>query len=76
MEPSSTTKDNRQGQVHGRGVPAWRPEAVRVMCGLPLRPQNIGDAKAEGLRPRRAADREWSQPKRKKCVAVHKAKRS
>ena len=41
-----------------------------------LRPQNIRDLEMVGYLPRKAANREWNQPKRKKCVAVNKAERS
>lgn len=40
------------------------------------RHQDIGDSRAVGYLLKRAAKREWNQPKRKKCVAVNKAKRS
>lgn len=43
--------------------------------GLPWRTQDVRDARGMGYLLRRAANREWSQPKRKKCVAVNKAKR-
>ena len=51
-------------------------EAVKLKPGLPWRPQNVGDARAIGYLSRRAANREWNQPKRKKCVSVNKAERS
>ena len=43
--------------------------------GLPWRAQDVRDATAMGYLPRGAANREWNQPKRKKCAAVNKAKR-
>ena len=51
-------------------------EAVRLKPGLPWGPQDVGDARAVGSLLRRAANREWNQPKREKCVAVKKAERS
>ena len=45
-------------------------EAVKMKPGLPWRLQDVGDARAVGSLLRRAADREWNQPKREKCVAV------
>jgi hypothetical protein len=49
-------------------------EAVKMKPGLLLRSQNVGDARAVAYLPRRTANREWNQPKRKKCVAINKAK--
>ena len=51
-------------------------EAVKLKPGLPWRTQDVRDAKIMGYLPRRAANREWNQPKRKKCVAVTEAERS
>jgi hypothetical protein len=36
------------------------------------RPQDVKDARAVGYLPRKTAHREWSQPRRKKFVAVNK----
>ena len=47
-------------------------EAVKVKPGLPWRPQDVGDARVMGYLPRKAANREWNQLKRKMCVAVDK----
>jgi hypothetical protein len=43
---------------------------------LPWRPQDVRDARAVGYLPRKAANREWNQPRRKKFVEVNKDKRS
>ena len=51
-------------------------EAVKMKPGLPWRPQDAGDVRAMGYLPRKAANREDNQPKRKKCVVVNKAERS
>lgn len=42
-------------------------EAVKVKPGLLWRPQDVGDARAVGYLPRRAANREWDQPRREVC---------
>ena len=61
--------------LHG-GIERPLCEAVRVKPGLPWGPEDVGDVRFVGYLPKRAANREWSQPKRKKCVVVNKAKRS
>jgi len=38
---------------------------------LPWRPQDVQDARAMGYLLRKAADREWNQPRRKMFVAVN-----
>ena len=48
-------------------------DAVRLKLVLPWRPQDVGNSKAMRYLLRRAANREWNQPKREKCVAVKKA---
>ena len=40
------------------------------------RPQDVGDVRAVGYLPRKAAYSEWNPFKRKKCVAVSKAGRA
>jgi hypothetical protein len=49
---------------------------VKVRLGLLCRPQNVGDAKAVGCQLRKAANREWSQPERRKRAVVTRAERS
>ena len=51
-------------------------EAVKLKPGLPWRLHEVGDARAMGFLPRKAANREWNQPKRKKCVAVNNVEKS
>jgi hypothetical protein len=63
-------------------------EGAQIKCGsqtflqndiklkLPWRPQDIRDARAVGYLLRKAANREWNQPKRKNYAAVNKAGRS
>lgn len=51
--------------------PLW--EALKVKPGLCWRPQDVGDARAMGYLPSRAADWGWNPPKRENCVAVNKA---
>ena len=51
-------------------------EAVKARPGLPGSPQEVGDSRVMGSLLRRAANREYNQPKRKKCVAVNKSERS
>ena len=51
-----------------------KQEAVTLK--LPWRLKDVKDARAMGYMLRKAANREWNQPKRKKCVAVNKAERS
>lgn len=51
-------------------------EAMKVKPGLPWRPQNVGDTRAVGYLQRRAANREWNQPMRKRHIAVNKDERS
>ena len=48
-------------------------EAVKLKLGLSWRSQDARDARLLGNLPRRADNREWNQPKRKKCVVVNKA---
>jgi hypothetical protein len=43
---------------------------------LPWRFQDIRDARAMGYLLRKAANREWNQPRRKNCVIVNKPERS
>lgn len=54
----------------GRCVMLWRGKP-----GWPWRPQDVGGIRVVGFLQRKAASREWKQPKRK-CVAVNKAERS
>ena len=82
MEFASAPKESCWGQAYVRAVPEWRPskeamcEAVKLKPGLPWRTQDVRDARVVGYLPRRAANREWNQPKRKKCAAVSKAELS
>ncbi|KAL6070602.1 hypothetical protein STEG23_013786 [Scotinomys teguina] len=81
MESSSMAKISRWGQGCVKSVSEWRPrevigEAVKVLPGLPWRPQDVGDAGAMGYLPGKAANREWNQTQREKCVAVNKAEQS
>ena len=48
-------------------------EVMKVNPVLPLRTQNVRGAKTMGYLLKRAANREWNQLKRKKCVTVNKA---
>jgi hypothetical protein len=43
-----------------------------VALKLPWRLKNVKDARAMGYMLRKAANREWNQPRRKQCVAVNK----
>jgi hypothetical protein len=47
-------------------------EQEAVTLKLPRRPQDLGDARDMGYLLRKAANREWNQPRRKKFVAVNK----
>ena len=63
-------------------------EGAQIKCGsqtflqndiklkLPWRPQDIRDARAVGYLLRKAANREWNQPKRKNCAAINQAERN
>lgn len=59
--------------VAGEGLPGdpERPlnEAVKVKPELCWRPQSVGNATTMGSLPRRAAHREWDQPKRSVAVS-------
>lgn len=57
------------------GVLVERPlcEAMKLKRGLPWRNQDVRDARVVGYLPRRAADNEWNQSKRKRGVALNKA---
>jgi hypothetical protein len=46
-----------------------------VILKLPWRPQNVQDDRAMGYLLRKAAYREWNQPRRKMSVAVNKDER-
>ena len=48
-------------------------EAVNLKPGPPWRTQDIRGARVMGYLPRRTANRECNQPRRKKSVAVNKA---
>lgn len=48
-------------------------QALKMKTGVPWRPQDVGDARALGCLPRRAADWAWNPPKRENCVVVNKA---
>ena len=50
-----------------------KQEAVTLM--LPWQFHDVGDAKAVGYLLRKAANREWNQPRRKKFAAVKKDKK-
>ena len=50
-------------------------KAVRSKSILPWRPQDIGDARVIGFLLRKAANGEWNQSKRKKCVVINKAEK-
>jgi hypothetical protein len=50
-----------------------KQEAVTLK--LPRKPQDVRDAKSVGYLLRKAANREWNQPRRKKFVAVNKDKK-
>ena len=65
------TKARHVSGVSLNGGLVERPlcEAVKLKPGLPWRTQDVRDARVVGYLPRRAAKREWNQPKRKKCVA-------
>ena len=43
-----------------------------VTLNLPWRPKDVKDAKAVGCLLRKAANREWNQPRKKKFVVVNK----
>lgn len=51
-------------------------ETVKVKPGLPWRTQDIGDARVVEYPLRKAANRQLTQPKRKKYVAANKAENS
>ena len=44
--------------------------------GLPWRTQDVRNVKGHGIPAKRAANREWIQPKRKKCAVDNKAGQS
>ena len=71
-------RKDTQAQACVRGDPEWRPRDD-IVWSWSL--DCLGDSKMlEMPEPwdllRRAANREWNQPKRKKCAAVNKAERS
>ena len=47
-----------------------KQEAVTLK--LPWRPQDVRESRAMGYLLRKAANREWNQPRRKQFVAVNK----
>jgi len=47
-----------------------------VKLKLPWRASDVRDARAMEHLPRKAANKEWNQPKTRNCVAVNKAERS
>ena len=52
------------------GSQTLKQEAVTLK--LPWRPQDVRDVRAMGYLLKKAANREWNQPRRKKFVAVNK----
>lgn len=50
--------------------------SVKLKPGLSWRTQVVRDARVMGYLWRRAANREWKQPKTKECAAVSKAEQS
>jgi hypothetical protein len=50
-----------------------KQEAVTLK--LPWRPQDVRDARAMGYLLKKAANREWNQPRRKKFDAVNRGKK-
>jgi hypothetical protein len=51
-------------------------EQEAVKSKLPWRPQDVRNARTMGYLLRKTANREWNQPRRKKCVTVVKAERN
>ena len=47
-------------------------EQEAITLKLPWRPQDVQDTRAMGYLLRKAANREWNQPRRKQFVAVNK----
>jgi hypothetical protein len=52
------------------GSQTLKQEAVTLK--LPWRPQDVRDVRAMGYLLKKAANREWNQPRRKKFVVVNK----
>jgi hypothetical protein len=46
----------------------WNKKTVKLK--FPWRPQDVGDVRAVGYLPMKAANREWNEPKRIKFVAA------
>lgn len=61
-----------------RSVSAWRPRAAiaRSCESESWNPRDVGDARVMGYWLRKATDREWNQPKRKKHAVLNKAEKS
>jgi len=59
-----------------RGLERPLCQAVKMEPGLSWRLQDVADPRVMGYLLRKAANREWNQPTRKKCVAVNKAERN
>ena len=51
-------------------------EAVKLNPGISWRIQDVGNVRVMRFLMNKATNREWNQPKRNKCVAVNKTKRS
>ncbi|EDL75167.1 rCG20563 [Rattus norvegicus] len=51
------------------------PESVKVKPGSPWRPQVVRDPRAMGHLPRKVANREWIQPKRKELCCSQRSGR-
>ena len=60
--------------LHG-GLERPSCEAVKLEPALPWRPQDVRDGRAAEWLPRETTNKTWSQPERRKCVAVNKYKR-
>ena len=53
-------------------VESWTLKQEAVILKLPWRLKDVKDVRAMGYMLRKAANREWNQPRRKQFVAVNK----
>lgn len=81
IESYSVVKESCWGLVCGRkslngGTERSLDKAVKVKPELCRKSQHTDDAKAMRHPPRRAADRQWNQPRGEKCATGSKAGRA
>ena len=80
MDSSSMTKETTEAK-HVPEISLWEGperslyEVLKVKSGFYWSPQDVEDVRVMGYLATEAANREWNQAKRKKCVQLTKLRR-